>query len=87
MSYFVYVIISESTGETYTGQTCDLNRRLAEHNDLNYHGTLHTKRRKGPWRLLHCEEYDTRAEAMKRERWFKSGSGYRYIKKLKQGGC
>jgi putative endonuclease len=87
MSFFVYVLISESTGETYTGQTGDLERRFSEHNDPNYYGTLHTKRRKGPWKLLHCEEFDTRAEAIRRERWFKTGSAYRFIKKLKNSVC
>jgi len=32
MSYWVYILQSESTGKTYTGQTSDLKRRLNEHN-------------------------------------------------------
>ena len=35
-------------GEIYIGQTSDLNRRLAQHNDPDYRGTLHTKRHVGP---------------------------------------
>ena len=56
MSCFVYVLRSEATGKVYVGQTNDMERRLREHNDPNYRGTLHTKRNKGPWALVHSEE-------------------------------
>jgi predicted GIY-YIG superfamily endonuclease len=58
-------IRGRSNGETYIGQTSDLERRLMQHNDPDYRGTLHTKRRKGPWELIHKEEYETRSEAMR----------------------
>ena len=41
---FTYVLVSESTGKTYVGQTEDLRRRIEEHNDPNNRRTLHTKR-------------------------------------------
>ena len=44
---FTYVLVSESTGKTYVGQTEDLRRRIEEHNDHNNRRTLHTKRRLG----------------------------------------
>ena len=80
--FYVYVLVSETTGETYVGQTSDLERRLEQHNHPEFNGTLHTKRRKGPWRLLHSETFSTRSDAMRRERWFKTGSGYRFVKTL-----
>jgi len=33
MSFYVYILQSESSGKTYIGQTGDLERRVVEHND------------------------------------------------------
>ncbi|MCP4638913.1 MAG: GIY-YIG nuclease family protein [bacterium] len=75
MAYCVYILRSESTGKTYVDQTNDLKRRLAQHNDPDCRLTLHAKRHKGPWGLLHSEEYATRTEAMRYEKQLKSGQG------------
>ena len=82
MSFWVYVLQSETTGEIYIGQTHDLDMRLAQHNDPAHDLTLHTKRRKGPWRLVYSEDVPTRSTAMRRERQLKCGAGRRFIKKL-----
>ncbi|MCP4642386.1 MAG: GIY-YIG nuclease family protein [bacterium] len=86
MGFWVYILQSESTAKLYIGQTNDLKRRLAQHNDPNCRLTLHTKRNKGPWALLHSEEYATRTEAMRREKQLKSGQGREWIKKEILGG-
>jgi putative endonuclease len=80
MPYFVYVLQSESTGKTYVGQTADLERRLTQHNDPDCTLTLHTKRNKGPWKLIHSEEYGNRSEAMRREKQLKSGQGREWLR-------
>lgn len=80
--FFVYVLCSETTGESYTGQTYDLGVRLAQHNDPNYTRTLHTKRHKGPWQVVYTEHFATRAEAMARERALKSGKGREWLRLL-----
>ena len=90
--YWVYVLVSETTGETYVGQTEDLDRRLREHNDPDCTGTLHTKRHAGPWRLMYSEPCSTRSAAMKREKQLKSGSGREFIRSLldpssRERGC
>ena len=59
MEYWVYVLANPE-GRIYIGQTDDLYRRLAQHNDVDFRGTLHTKRHPGPWRLLHQESFPTR---------------------------
>ena len=92
MPYHVYVLVSETTGKTYVGQTQDLTRRLEEHNDPDCVGTLHTKRHVGPWRLLYSESCSTRSAAMKREKQLKSGSGREFVRSLtnpplREGGC
>ncbi len=69
------------TDDYYVGQTSNLEGRLRQHNDPRYKKTLHTKRRKGPGELEYSEEYETRSEAMRREKWFKTGMGREFIKK------
>ncbi len=78
--FFVYILQSESTGKIYIGQTNDLDRRVAQHNDPDFKLTLHTKRNRGPWKLIHSEEYPTRREAMRREKYLKSGQGREWVR-------
>jgi putative endonuclease len=77
-NYYVYILLNPQ-GETYVGQTDDIQRRLEQHNDPDYKGSLHTKRHRGPWVLLHSEEYQTRADAMSREKELKTGTGRDWI--------
>ena len=94
MSYFAYVLLNPD-GRTYVGHTNDLDRRLFQHNDPEYHGTLHTKRFPGPWTLIHAEEFSSRSDAMRRERELKSGKGREFVKAIvsdlsrsnSEGGC
>ena len=74
-------------GKIYIGQTSDLSRRLTQHNDANYRGTLHTKRHVGPWELVYQEAYQTRREAMGRERELKSSRGRDWIRQELRKGC
>ena len=87
MPFWAYVLQSESTGQIYIGQTNHLHARLQEHNAPDFRGTLHTKRRPGPWRLVYSEECATRSDAMRREKQLKTGSGRRFIRQLLAGGC
>ncbi len=77
--FYVYVLINPE-GKTYVGQTNNLERRLSEHNNPCFKGTLYTKRIKGPWELLYFEEYSTRSEAVRREKVLKSGKGREWIR-------
>lgn len=72
--YFVYILICLRTGRSYVGQTDNLIRRFHQHRD----GLVRTTREKleAPM-MLHWEEFNTRSEAMRRERYYKSGSGHR----------
>ncbi|MGD0916052.1 MAG: GIY-YIG nuclease family protein [Thermodesulfobacteriota bacterium] len=71
MSYFVYVLKSQSNDSSYVGHTSNLEKRLVEHNN----GRSLSTRRKRPWRLVYKEEYTTRSDAVARERYFKSVQG------------
>jgi len=86
MSFVVYVLLNPE-GETYVGQTADIDRRLAQHNNPDCRLTLHTKRHPGPWRLLHSESFSSRSAAMHREKELKSGKGRDWIRRILLHGC
>ena len=69
--FFVYILQSKKDGTFYTGITDDIQRRLKEHNDGRTRSTIFRR----PWCLIHSEEYASRFEARKREKYWKSGSG------------
>ncbi len=80
--FWVYILKSESTGRYYVGSTSDINRRLSQHNDPNYTGTKTTKYFKGPWLLVYSESYETRSQAMVREKQIKSWKSRKAIEEL-----
>jgi putative endonuclease len=71
MKYFVYLLYSTSFNKTYTGQTNNLVNRLAYHNSGRVKSTKPFK----PWVLIYSESFNSRSDAMKKEKWFKSKSG------------
>ena len=68
MPYYVYVILCDD-GSFYTGYTKNVNSRMRLH--VNGKGARYTKMHK-PKKLVYTEEFDYRAEAMKRERKVKT---------------
>ena len=76
--YFVYVLRSEATGHHYVGYTSDLAQRLGQHNN----GITKSTKNRGPWVLVHQEGFMTKAEAMRRERFLKTGQGREELKRL-----
>ena len=82
MGYYVYVLKSESSGKSYVGQTQDLEKRLWAHNN----GLSSYTKGRGPWKLVYSEEFETRSQAMGREKFFKTGHGRDFIKKILEKG-
>ena len=76
--YFVYIICSKITRKRYIGQTNNLERRLNEHNIRQNRFTSG----KGPWEVVYQESFETRTEAMRREKFFKSGKGREFLKNI-----
>jgi len=76
--FYVYVLRSQSTGSSYTGQTASIPQRLLRHSE----GLSPSTKGRGPWELVHVEEFTTRAEAMRRERYLKTGKGRDELKRL-----
>ena len=75
--FVVYILSSESiAGKIYIGFTSDLVNRMRSHNLLSNKG--HTTRYR-PWSVIHIEFFSSKSEAMKREKFFKSGVGRAYI--------
>ena len=80
--FFVYVLENER-GQLYIGHTTDVRRRLREHNDAQGHAHLGKyTHRNGPWVLLWTEGFETRSEAILRERQLKSWKSPRKIRRL-----
>ena len=78
MPYFLYILQSETTNRYYVGQTVDVAARVAYHN-ANYSVSL---KNRGPWTLVHTEQYASRSEAVRREHQIKSWKDRRMIAKL-----
>lgn len=78
MDYFyVYVLRSIDFERNYIGFTKDINIRLKQHNSGKTKSTKPYK----PWKLLFFETYSSKIEAIKREKFLKTGKGREYIKK------
>ncbi len=71
MSFFAYVLMSLKTRRFYVGQTNDLTDRLRRHNE----GRVRSTKAYAPWSMVYFEKYETRAEAVERERELKSFKG------------
>ena len=78
MPFYVYILQSQTTNRYYIGQTQNLDERLAYHN-ANYSKSL---KHRGPWRIVHSEEFHSRAEAVRRERQIKSWKDRNMIQSL-----
>jgi putative endonuclease len=78
MIFSVYILQSESSGRYYVGQTSDLEERIAYH-QANYSKAL---KNRGPWKLVHLEEFATRSEAVRREQYVKRQKDRHFIESL-----
>jgi len=76
--FTVYVLRSLATGRHYVGFTADPVQRLGQHNT----GITKSTKNRGPWELVRQEAFETRAEAMRRERHLKSGQGREELKRI-----
>lgn len=77
--HYVYILRSVKTGKHYTGHTKDVEERLKYH---NYYGKTRYLYKHRPLEIVRVEEYNTREEAMQRERQIKRYKGGEAFKKL-----
>ncbi|MFA6469104.1 MAG: GIY-YIG nuclease family protein [Bacteroidota bacterium] len=78
--YFLYIIYSQSKDKYYIGQTIDLNSRIKRHNGKRVLSTKFGI----PWILIYFEQYRSRKEAVAREVFLKSPSGWLTLKEIKE---
>ena len=80
MNYYVYAIKNKN-GRIYVGLTKNIDQRLEYHNKKRVFST------KGyaPWNLFYKESCQNRIVARHREKYFKSGCGKEFLKKLCRG--
>lgn len=75
--FYVYILQSEKDKGLYIGYSPDLRKRLIKHNKKQVTST----KDKAPWKLIYYEAYLERKDATGREKFLKSGAGWRFIKK------
>ncbi len=73
---FTTYVLKDRDGKLYKGMTKNLKRRLSEHRS----GHTETTSRMKELELVYKEEYGTFTEARKRELYFKSAAGRRFLK-------
>ena len=76
--HYVYIIQSAVTGNFYIGSTADIRKRLSKHNKNEVRST----KNKGPWMLIHKEEFETKRQALCREHRIKSFKGNSSFKRI-----
>ena len=74
--YYAYVIKSLFNDYYYKGHCRDLQTRLSQHNA----GKTTSIKNKIPFKLVYFEVFETLEEAVKREKYFKTAAGRKYLK-------
>ena len=68
MNYTVYILFSETKNKYYIGFTADLTERLLRHNQKSKGFTGNVN----DWKIVYTEFYETKEQALKREKQLKS---------------
>ena len=77
--FVTYVLFSKSHNKIYIGYSSDLESRLLSHNHMATKGWTIKFR---PWVDVYTESFETKSEAMKREKELKSAKGREFVWKL-----
>ena len=85
--FFAYVL-ENNKKRKYTGSTSNLEERLFFHNDISpekarFHKTTY---KNGPWIVIFKRGFNTRSEALKFEKFLKTGSGRSWLERARHGG-
>ena len=76
--FFVYILQSMRDFSFYVGQCDDLDCRMSKHSE----GMSKYTASKRPWRLVYFEMYESRSEALKREKQIKNMKSKIFIQNL-----
>jgi putative endonuclease len=75
--YKTYILQSEKDCSFYYGHSKDLDHRLDEHNS----GRVRYTKARRPWKVYYFEVFETKSQAYRRELFFKSIEGYKFLRK------
>jgi putative endonuclease len=76
--FWIYILRSLKDGGYYIGQCRDLEARVERH----LKGYVPSTKTRGPWELVHRESFESRREAVLRERYLKSLKSKKAIKEV-----
>lgn len=76
MFFYTYVLKSEKDGKLYVGWTDDIHNRINQHNK----GRVEATKARRPLTLVYVEACLSKEKAIKREKYFKTGFGRRFLK-------
>jgi putative endonuclease len=74
--FYSYILESEKDGKKYPGYTKDLNLRFEQHQN----GEVRSTRDRRPLKLIYFEACLCQADALKREKYFKTHYGKMFLK-------
>jgi putative endonuclease len=77
MDYNLY-ILSNPDGRYYIGYTGDIDKRLKKHNK----GDTKSTKNRGKWKVAYTEKFETKTEAVRREKYIKRQKSREFIKSL-----
>jgi len=83
MSFWVYILYSQSCDKFYCGYTSDLTKRVQAHNNPQKPGAKTTHNFPGPWVPVWAIEFTTKKEAMAKERTIKNIGIKRFLERQK----
>ena len=69
--FYVYILQSEKDQKRYIGFTTNFERRLSEHNS----GLVKSTKNRRPLKIIYLEEFESKDEAMNREKEIKAKKG------------
>jgi putative endonuclease len=74
--FYTYVLLSENDKDFYIGFTKDLKARLGQHQKGLVFSTVYRR----PLKLIYYEACLNKNDAIKREKYFKTGFGRRFLR-------
>jgi putative endonuclease len=78
LQYCTYVLISLKDKKLYIGSTSNLKNRLTDH----FKGNSQSTAPRRPFKLVFCEFFVVKSDAVRRERYFKTSPGKKSLKLL-----
>ena len=76
--YYVYILFSQKLNKRYIGSTSNLRNRVKEHN----FGESKFSSSGIPWKLIYYEAFLNKKDAVREEKFLKTGKGRERIKYL-----